>query len=201
MDETVMKTRKQYFNTGFIAGLAAGLFATGGMLLLNVLVGGVSLPEVLGSKLTALMSPSLFEYLHQTIGADAKRYLFDGIVVGQCLVFALSGGLYMFTLVSYRPFMLKEPTTKLRSYHGLLLALILWLFSGLIFLPLSDAGVFGSQLSIGLTSTTLSLALVGAIFGLLFVPIFNWLAVRPTEDTPDKQASVLARRTFIKQGF
>src|SRR5436309_1369238 len=82
--------------------------------------------------------------------------------------------------------MLKEPTTTLRSYHGLLLALILWLFSGLIFLPLSDAGIFGSQLSIGPTSTTLSLALVGAIFGLLFVPIFNWLAVRPTVDTPDK---------------
>ena len=195
-----MKTRKQYFNTGFIAGLAAGLFATGGMLLLNVVVGGVSLPEVLGSKLTALMSPSLFEYLHQTIGADAKHYLFDGIVVGQCLVFALSGGLYMFTLVSYRPLMLKEP--KLRSYHGLLLALILWLFSGLIFLPLSDAGVFGSQLSASLSNTMLSLALVGAIFGLLFVPIFNWLAVRPTAHiSEDKQASVLARRTLIKRGF
>jgi len=200
MEENAMKTRKQYFNTGFIAGLAAGLFATGTMLLLSILVGGISLPEVLGSKLTELMSPSLFEYLHQTIGVDAKHYLFDGIVVGQCLLFALSGGLYMFTLVSYRPLILKQ--SKLPSYHGLLLALILWLFSGLIFLPLSDAGIFGSQLSIGLINTTLSLAAVGAIFGLLFVPIFNWLALRPTAHTSeDKQASVLARRTFIKRGF
>src|SRR5579864_6409769 len=95
-DDRAMQTRtgKQIFQTGFVAGLVAGIVATGVMLLLNVFVGGVSLPEVFGSELTALMPAPLFSYLHNLIGADAKHYLFYGIVVGQCLVFALSGGLY-----------------------------------------------------------------------------------------------------------
>lgn len=86
--------RKNSFWTGFLAALAAGTIATGIMLILSISFGGVSLPETFGSDLTALMPPPLFDYLHQIIGGDAKHYLFYGIIVGQCLVFALSGGLY-----------------------------------------------------------------------------------------------------------
>src|SRR5438093_1162349 len=82
------------FWTDFVAALAAGLIATGIMLFLSVSFGGISLPETFGSDLTALMPPSLFDYLHQMIGGDAKHYLFYGIFVGECLVFALSGALY-----------------------------------------------------------------------------------------------------------
>src|SRR5437763_13859979 len=88
------KTRKQQFKTGFMAGLVAGIIATLVMIGLSVVADGISLPEVVGSQLTALMPASVFDYLHQTIGADAKHYLFDGSVVGQCLVFARSGGVY-----------------------------------------------------------------------------------------------------------
>src|SRR5579872_3794168 len=88
------KTNIPLFKTGFLAGLAAGIVATASMLILSVVFAGLSLPEVVGSALTAIMPASVFDYLHQTIGADAKHYLFDGIVVGQCLVFALCGGGY-----------------------------------------------------------------------------------------------------------
>ncbi|HEX9134161.1 MAG TPA: hypothetical protein VF844_17855, partial [Ktedonobacteraceae bacterium] len=79
------------FWADFVAALAAGIIATGMMLFLSVASGGVSLPETFGSDLTSLMPPSLFNYLHETIGGDAKHYLFYGIVVGQCVIFALSG--------------------------------------------------------------------------------------------------------------
>ena len=84
-------TWKQRFSIGFMAGLGAGIIATALMLILSVTVGGISLPEVFGSALTVLMPPPLFDYLHRTIGGDAKHYLFYGILVGQCLVFALCG--------------------------------------------------------------------------------------------------------------
>ena len=54
-------TRKQHFTIGFIAGLAAGIIATGFMLLLYQFVGGISLPEVFGSFLTALMPAAMFD--------------------------------------------------------------------------------------------------------------------------------------------
>src|SRR5437763_17183495 len=86
--------RKHSFLTGFIAALAAGAIATGIMLLLSVTFDGVSLPETFGSDLTALMPPPFFDYLHQIIDLDAKHYLFYGMIMGHCLEFALSRGIY-----------------------------------------------------------------------------------------------------------
>src|SRR5215831_14285276 len=110
---------KHSFWTGFLAALAAGAIATGLMLFLSVSFNGVSLPETFGSDLTALMPPPLFDYLHQIIGGDAKHYLFYGIIVGQILVFALSGGLYNW--------LISKQNRVLQWFDGLLLAFILWL--------------------------------------------------------------------------
>ncbi len=194
--------RKRSFWTGFIAALAAGAIATGIMLVLSVSFDGVSLPETFGSDLTALMPPPLFDYLHQIIGGDAKHYLFYGIIVGQCLVFALSGGLYN-SLVD-------KQNRVLQWFDGLLLALILWLFAGVILLPLSGAGVFGANLSTGLSKGLLSLAIVGIVFGSLFVIFQHWLATRTSRqnaalssmNTVDQDYSpeVFSRRNLLKNG-
>src|SRR5712692_7539099 len=158
------------FWTGFAAALAAGAVATGVMIFLSVSSGGVSLPEVFGSSLTALIPPSLFNYLHQAIGADAKRYLFYGIVVGQCLVFALSGAIYNQRL--------NIQNRRLQWNDGLLLALILWFLVGVIFLPLNGAGIFGADLSTGFVAGLISLTVVGLVFGLLFVLFQRWIAAQ-----------------------
>ena len=116
------------------------------------------------------MPPPLFDYLHQIIGGDAKHYLFYGIIVGQCLVFALSGGLYSW--------LADRQNRVLQWFDGLLLALILWLFAGVILLPLSGGGLFGADLSTGFSNGLLSLAIVGIVFGSLFVIFQHWLAAR-----------------------
>src|SRR5712692_11234897 len=115
--KTKVLQRNHSFWTGFAAALAAGAVASGVMLLLSTTIGGVSLPEVVGSELTALMPPPLFNFLHQTIGAGAKHIFFYGILVGQCLVFALSGAMYNLRI--------NAQGGRLQSYHGLLLAFIL----------------------------------------------------------------------------
>ncbi|HCF88046.1 MAG TPA: hypothetical protein DEV72_22915 [Ktedonobacter sp.] len=213
-------TKKQQFNSGFVAGLGAGLIATGFMLLLNQTVGGISLPEVFGSFLTALMPASMFDYLHQLIGVDAKHYLFYGIIVGQCLVFALCGGLYNLYLA--RPaasFKKRSSKDKLQAetaslpaglaghplqpYQGLVLAFALLLLVGFVLLPLTGAGVFGVALALGFESTLLSLAAVGVVFGLCFVQMQNWLALQGHKKEHDagEAGSGLTRRTVIQRGL
>jgi DMSO/TMAO reductase YedYZ molybdopterin-dependent catalytic subunit len=192
--------RKYSFLIGFIAALAAGVIATGIMLILSVSFDGVSLPETFGSDLTALMPPPVFSYLHQLIGGDAKHYLFYGIIVGQCLVFALSGGLYNW--------LADRQNRVLQWFDGLLLALILWLFAGVILLPLSGAGVFGADLSIGFSNGLVSLAIVGIVFGSLFVIFQHWLTARILRQNaalssvnPVDQADstgALSRRTLLR---
>jgi DMSO/TMAO reductase YedYZ molybdopterin-dependent catalytic subunit len=202
MENDKYSQRKHSFLIGFIAALAAGVIATGMMLLLSILFDGVSLPETFGSDLTALMPPPLFSYLHQLIGGDAKHYLFYGIIVGQCLVFALSGGLYNW--------LADRQNRVLQWFDGLLLALILWLFAGVILLPLSSAGVFGANLSIGFSNGLVSLAIVGIVFGSLFVIFQHWLtahilrqnaalsSVNPVDQADSPGA--LSRRTLLRNG-
>jgi DMSO/TMAO reductase YedYZ molybdopterin-dependent catalytic subunit len=160
MKKTFLQQSNSFW-TDFVAALAAGIIATGIMLFLSVSSGGISLPETFGSDFTALMPPSMFDNLHQMIGGDAKHYLFYGILMGQCLVFALSGALY------HR--LVNRQKRRLQWFDGLLLALILWLFAGVILLPLSGAGIFGANLNTGFSKGLLSLAIVGIVFGLLFV--------------------------------
>ena len=193
---------KYSFWTGFLAALAAGAIATGLMLLLSVSFDGISLPETFGSDLTALMPPPLFAYLHQLIGGDAKHYLFYGIIVGQCLVFAVSGGLYTW--------LASRQNRVLQWFDGWLLALILWLFAGIILLPVSGAGIFGANLSSGFSNGLLSLAIVGIVFGSLFVLFQRWLAarmfrqrteLRSTHTSDQEHApAALSRRTLIRNG-
>ncbi len=209
-------TRKQRFQVGFTAGLAAGVIASIIMLVLNAFANGILLPDIVGSALTTLLSPSQFDYLHQLIGANAKHYLFYGVLVGQCLVFALSGGLYDLLLTPSEEKQAEEdgkrrwkvglPVTHmhLRWYHGLLLAFILWLLAGFGLLPLTGVGIFGSQLSIGLANSMVSLAITGASFGLLFVGIHNWLVDRIRTETaiaPSPSEARLSRRRILQRGL
>jgi DMSO/TMAO reductase YedYZ molybdopterin-dependent catalytic subunit len=216
------KTRRHHFKIGFIAGLAAGIVATIVMLVFNQVAGGISLPEVFGSTLTALMPASMFDFLHQLIGGDAKHYLFYGILVGQCLVFALSGAAYNVFYASRnsqangkqsstkgtrrRETALPQAESKIQLYDGLVLAFALWLLVGFVFLPLTGSGIFGSQLTIGFGTTAISLALVGLVFGLLFVLIQNWLVTRSQGGEASlagdaASETTLSRRTLVKRGL
>ncbi len=193
-------SRNYSFWTGFAAALAAGVVASGVMLFLNISFRGVSLPETVGSELTALMPPPMFDYLHRTIGAEAKQIFFYGILVGQCLLFALSGALYN-RRVNYE-------NRRLQWYDGLLLALILWLFAGLILLPLSGAGIFGADLSAGYVVGLLSLGVVGLVFGLLFVLTQRWIAAWVAShaakdivlDENVDSSGAMSRRALLKNG-
>jgi DMSO/TMAO reductase YedYZ molybdopterin-dependent catalytic subunit len=203
MKNSKFTQQKNSFWIGFTAALAAGAIASGIMLLLSVSFNGVSLPETFGSDLTALMPPPLFDYLHQLIGGDAKHYLFYGIIVGQCLIFALSGALYNW--------LANRQQRVLQWFDGVLLALILWLFAGVILLPLSGAGIFGADLATGLSEGLLSLAIVGIVFGTLFVLFQHWITSRMSRqlvtpiharslDGQGESSEALSRRTLLKNG-
>ncbi len=200
--------RNNKFGIGFASGLAAGVIATGVMLLLNVTVGGVSLPEEFGSAITGIMPPSWFEYLHQTIGADSKHYLFFIILVGQCLVFALCGAIF-----NQRA----NPSGKrLEWQQGSLLAFILWLLTGLILLPAIGSGIFGANLTAGPGAGAISLAVVAIDFGLFFVLIQRWItahipdvdevgetqqAARKAALDEEDDSGRIARRELLQRGI
>lgn len=185
------------FGRGFLAALVAGAVASGVMLFLHTAFNGLSLPESFGSELTALMPGPMFAFLHQFIGDNAKFYLFYIILIGQCLVFALGGGLYNRWA--------NPQDGPLHWNQGLLLTLILWLFSGLILLPLTGSGIFGAGLTVGWASGALSLLIVGVVFGLVFVFMQRWLLTsQATHENAsgeqDTSSPPVSRRKLFQQG-
>ena len=199
-----MQSSQQRFKVGFISGAIAGIVASILMLVLSVTLGGISLPEVFGSALTQVMPPPLFDFLHQLIGGDAKHYLFYGILVGQCLVFAVCGGLCSLLFGSAK-FSESHASGQLRWIDGLLLAILLWLLVGVVFLPLTGGGIFGMFLANGLLSSMLSLAVVGVVFGLLLVGIYNQMLLRAAQKqesagVENVSEASLSRRTILQRG-
>src|SRR5436190_950698 len=176
--QAISFSRKQRFNIGFLAGLVAGIVASGLMILLSLLIGGILLPQILGDLITNLMPLSVFDYLHRVIGADAKGYLFYIILAGQCLVFALAGGLCSLIIASSRFKRWRDEQEQVDWRVGVVLAAALWLLTGLVLLPASGVGIFGANLAIGAGNTLFSLAVVGLAFGLLYVLMQNWLFLR-----------------------
>lgn len=207
---TIPTSSQQRFNTGFLAGFLAGIIATGVMLLLSIASSGISLPDTLSSAISLAMPVSLFGYLHSIFGANAKYDLLYIVLIGQCLVFALSGGLYSLLLSTMQSSKWIDEHGQIRWFAGIILALLLWLFAGVIFLPLTGSGVFGSKLPIGILNTIGSLTVVGLIFGILFMFIYNWLAFRyiqkqraALEMLPEEQGipQVSSRRHLLRNGL
>jgi DMSO/TMAO reductase YedYZ molybdopterin-dependent catalytic subunit len=188
---------QEAFVAGSGAGLLAGLASSGCMLLLNVFAHGVSLPEQVGAAITALMPLSLFQFLQQLMGDEAKRYLLVCVILGQCLVFAASGGLYM---LARRRFLLKsDPGPRLGD--GLVLAALLWSFAGLVVLPLTGAGLFGATLSIGWFNSMWSLAASGLVFALLFPPAYHWLTASRLREEQHRAEVREQRQTLLRRGL
>jgi DMSO/TMAO reductase YedYZ molybdopterin-dependent catalytic subunit len=199
-------SRKQRFRSGMLVGLVAGIIASALMLLLSVTLDGISLPEVVGGALTQLMPASVFDYLHQLIGGDAKHYFFYIILAGQCLIFALAGGLSNLALPLPQLASLRNEQGQWLWPAGALLALLLWLLTGLVLLPATGAGIFGSQLTIGVFNTITSLAIDGLAFGLVFVLFQNWLVVRhlraqETVSEDSLQQADETRRLILRRGI
>src|SRR5262249_51271303 len=98
---------------------------------------------------------------------------------------------------------------QLRGSAGLVLALLLLLFTGCIFLPLTGAGFFGAQLVIGTFNTTVSLIVIGVVFGFLYVFAQNWLALRHIQKSTQvegatdavREENLQKRRNLIRQGL
>lgn len=203
--QAALITNQRRFGIGFLAGLLAGIAASLLMLIFSMLLGSISLPEVLGAKITESMPPSVFQSLHELIGADAKRYLFIIILLGQILIFALSGGLCNLIATSARFTRSSDAEGRLQPSVGLWLAVLLWLFTGFVFLPLTGASLFGASLSTGILNTMFSLAAVGVIFGLLFVFVQNWLTLRRLQSRGAIEEKVVreakqTRRKVLGQG-
>jgi DMSO/TMAO reductase YedYZ molybdopterin-dependent catalytic subunit len=135
----------------FLAGVLAAGVMLAGMLLLRLMTGVQSLPELLGEGFIRILPPELFSRLLDTLLRAAKPTLVASIVVGTLIVGGGLGRLYG-----------RQPSWK----RALQLALAAWLLVGLGLLPLLGLGFFGSAFRIGPLAIGATLAAAFLLFAL-----------------------------------
>ena len=124
---------------GFISGLTMTLI----MVALRFATDTLVLPEALADWFTSITPSQVFDFVLERLQVAAKPLMFGGILVGQVVLGAFVGLLY----VRYSP---RLPLEESRVWErGLLMAVVVWLVFMVVITPLIGSGLFGSTLPDG----------------------------------------------------
>ncbi len=166
---------------GFAAGVLAAIAFLVAIVLVRLLTGATSLPEIVADGLLLVLPGATFSAILDSFQRAAKPLLFLGIGVGTLLGGGLLGRVY-----GARPGWQRAGT----------IALGLWLFFGVVLYPLVGAGLLGSALQAGPAWHGLSLLALLSIFAVVLHETFELLVRRAV---PDAAPSV-GRRTLLNAG-
>jgi DMSO/TMAO reductase YedYZ molybdopterin-dependent catalytic subunit len=167
-------------------GFAAGVLAAAVMLLaivvLRLLSGVTSLPEVVAEGLLVLMPGALFSAVLDSLQHAAKPLFYLAIGIGMLIVGGLLGRWYA-----------NQPTWS----QALKIVLGVWLVFGLGVYVILGAGLFGQRLQAGAVWHAASLLIVFGVFGLALYHAYAALAHRAQPALPNPTRRVLLRNAAV----
>jgi DMSO/TMAO reductase YedYZ molybdopterin-dependent catalytic subunit len=167
-------------------GFSAGVFAAVVMLLaivvLRVLSGVTSLPEVVAEGLLGIMPGALFSAVLDSLQHAAKPLFYLSVGIGMVLVGGLLGRWYG-----------TQPTWT----QAVKIALGAWVVFGLGIYTFLGAGIFGQHLQAGPWWHGLSLLIVFGVFGLALYQTYAILAHRAMPTLPDVTRRTLLRNAVV----
>lgn len=192
---------------GALAGAGAGALAAAVEVLVRTLVGLPSPIELLGDQGTRFIPGPLFEFLLGVFGHTARYLYFTGILLAQvvglalltALAFAIRGLVIRRRALSAVVEAIQAPVGW---WFSAAVAVIAWLLSGLLVLPLFNAGLFGAELPAGTSVVMVSLLVPAVAFG-ASLPLsqrgLRWLAPRLIGSPKLQRTFSPSRRLFLKR--
>jgi DMSO/TMAO reductase YedYZ molybdopterin-dependent catalytic subunit len=170
-------------------GMTAGVIAAGVMLLaivvLRLLSGVESLPEVVAEGILVNLPGALFSAVLDQLQHSAKPLFYLGITIGILIVGGLLGGWFA-----------KAPTWQ----RLVEIVICLWLVFGVGVYSLLGVGVFGQQLQAGRSGQAwhgLTLLLVFGVYGVALWHAYALLVHRANADLPDASRRVFLRNAAV----
>src|SRR5919198_5703465 len=134
MDSPPAPARRDLLRRGFAAGVLAALVLLDGVLVLRLISGAVSLPEIVADGVLLALPGALSSAIIDTLQKAAKPLLYVGVAAGTLVVGGMLGRYYA-----------SEP----RWRRAIAIAVGAWLFFGLGLYTLVGAGLFGAGLTAG----------------------------------------------------
>jgi len=169
---------------GFAAGVVAAVVMLLAIVVLRVLSGVTSLPEVVAEGLLSVMPGALFSAVLDSLQQAAKPLFYLSVAIGMVLVGGLLGRWYG-----------TQPTWT----QAAKIAIGTWVVFGLGIYTILGAGIFGQHLLAGPVWHAASLLIVFGVYGLSLYETYALLARRamPTLVTPDVTRRTLLRNAAI----
>jgi DMSO/TMAO reductase YedYZ molybdopterin-dependent catalytic subunit len=167
---------------GFTAGVVAALVMLLAIVVLRVLSGVLSLPEVIAEGLLGIMPGALFSAVLDSLQHAAKPLFYVSVGIGMVLVGGLLGRWYG-----------SQPTAR----QAAKIALGAWLVFGLVVYTILGAGIFGQHLQAGPVWHGLSLLIVFGVFGVALFETYAVLAHRAMPTLPDVSRRALLRNAVV----
>jgi hypothetical protein len=167
-------------------GFTAGVIAAGVMLLaiviLRLLSGVESLPEVVAEGVLVNLPGALFSAVLDSLQHSAKPLFYLAIGIGILIVGGLLGRWYA-----------SEPTWQ----RACKIVVGVWVVFGVVVYMLLGAGILGQQLQAGPIWHGLSLLLVFAVYGVTLWHAYALLAHRALPEAPDTSRRVFLRNAAV----
>jgi DMSO/TMAO reductase YedYZ molybdopterin-dependent catalytic subunit len=169
---------------GFAAGVLAAMVMLAAIVVLRVLSGVLSLPEVIAEGLLMNMPGALFSAVLDSLQHAAKPLFYLAVGIGTLVVGGLLG----------RWFASSPTWTQIAK-----IVVGVWLVTGLGVYSLFGAGIFGQHLQAGPIWHGLSLLVVVGVFGLALFESYALLARRALQitGTPDETRRTLLRSAVV----
>ncbi|MBV9547294.1 MAG: molybdopterin-dependent oxidoreductase [Chloroflexi bacterium] len=168
---------------GFSAGVIAATVMLVAIVVLRVISGVQSLPEIVAEGVLTVIPGALFSAVLDSLQHAAKPLFYVAVAIGMLLVGGFLGRWYG-----------GDPTWK----HAARIVLSAWLVFGVGVYTLLGAGIFGQHLTGGPIWHALTLLLVFVVFGAALVHTHALLSRRAIPDLPDE--GLVSRRALLQSG-
>jgi len=177
--QRLRRWRPEFSVASVVGGSVAALVAAGAMALLRATLHVRTIPERLMEWLLLFVPLDLFEAGIQRFGFDAKRYALYAAVAGMLLALAALGAVAL------------QRSWSTRAITAL--GLGLWLFTMVVIMPLTDAGLFALALVDGKRATIGGYFAVALLYAAMLV-LARSLSPAPARPTT-RRAAVGGRTT------
>jgi DMSO/TMAO reductase YedYZ molybdopterin-dependent catalytic subunit len=167
---------------GFTAGVVAAAVMLLAIVILRLLSGVESLPEVVAEGVLVNLPGALFSAVLDSLQHSAKPLFYLAIAIGILIVGGLLGRWFA-----------TEPTWQ----RACKIVVGVWLLFGVVVYTLLGAGIFGQQLQAGPIWHALSLLLVFGVYGVTLWHTYALLAHRAMPELPDTSRRVFLRNAAV----
>src|SRR5579859_5200921 len=169
---------------GFAAGVVAAVCMLVAIVVVRLLSGVISLPEVVAEGLLTMMPGALFSAVLDSLQHAAKPLFYLAVGIGMLVVGGFLGQLYA-----------SQPTLKQMAK----IVLGAWLVLGVGAYTVLGAGVFGQHLQAGPIWHGSSLLVVVGVFGLALFETYALLGRRALDNAgaPDARRRTLLRSAVV----